>query len=234
MNTIYTNPRNTLTIAEVCEMFTAEHAGKLLASEFWWAIVPSTEGSGSYAETGDSSQFWALVTAIRELGQPLGFERKENHLGNMVWSSHNKPEIALAALIKPSGKFVKPDYEMIKVRCEITGDNADQVFTERMNEYNAEIAVAEAKNQKAIRRILSQEPAPGEGILETSVELGEFNEDTGEYEEHEVTYGEHLIPINRAIKHVEGQIEFLAKNKKIPDMVFIAENTLYQAELARR
>jgi len=41
-----------------------------------------------------------------------------------------------------------------------------------------------------------------------------------------------MLPVNRMIKHIEGQIEFLAKNTRIPDEVFIAENTLYQAELA--
>ena len=225
--------RNTMTIAEVKEVLTAEHAGKLLSSEFWWTIVPSTEGSGSFAETGDASQFWALVTAIRELGQPLGFVKEENHLGNMIWKAHNKPELALAALIKPTVKATKPDMDLIKIRCEINGDDPDMVFVERMKEYTAQVAVAEEKNRKAITRILRQEPAPGEGILETSVELGDFDEETGEYEEHEVVYGEHYTPIDRIIKHIEGQVNFLAKNTRIPDEIFVAENTLYQAELAR-
>lgn len=234
MNAI--DARNNLTIAEVIEMFDAEHAAKLLASEFWWTIVPSTEGSGSFAETGDASQFWALVTAIRELGQPLGFHKVENHLGNLVWKAHNSPEIALTNIIKPSVKAQKPDYELVKVRCAITGDDPDQIFANRMNEYNAEIAVAEAKNRKAINKILSQEPAPGEGFMEinTHVDYNDYDEETGEFAEHEIVMGgEHLIPIDRAISHIEGQIQFLAKNKKIPDMVFATQNTLYQAELAR-
>jgi hypothetical protein len=232
MSAILNNPRNTLTIAEVCTMMTAEHAAKLLASEFWWTIVPSTEGSGSFAETGSSAQFWALVTQIRELGQPLGFHKVENHLGNLTWKQHNSPELALAAMIKPSVKAPKPDLELIKIRAAVTGEDADAIYKERMTEYTAEIAVAQEKNRRAIAKILSQEPAPGEDMLETSVQLGEFNEETGEYEEFEVVYGEHLIPIDRAIKHIEGQIQFLAKNKKIPDEVFVAENTLYSAELS--
>lgn len=225
--------RNTLTIAEVKDMLTAEHAAKMLQSEFWWTIVPSTEGCGSYAETGDSSQFWALVTAIRELGQPLGFHKKENHLGNMVWEAHNKPELALAQIIKPTVKASKPDMGLIKIRCEINGNDPDVIFMERMKEYTEQIAVAEEKNRRAITKILSQEPAPGEAIFESSIELGDFDEETGEYDEHEVVYGEHYIPIDRVIKHIESQIQFLAKNKRIPDEVFVAENTLYQAELDR-
>ena len=225
--------RNTLTIDEVKEVLTAEHAGKLLASEFWWTIVPSTEGSGSYAETGDSSQFWALVTAIRELGQPLGFVKEENHLGNMIWKAHNKPELALASIIKPTVKATKPDMDLIKIRCEVNGQDPAQVFVERMAEYNAQVAVAEEKNRKAIARILSQEPAPGEGIFDTSVELGDFNEEKGEYDEYEVVYGEHYIPIDRILRHLYSQVNFLAKNTRIPDEVFVAENTLYQAEIAR-
>lgn len=226
--------RNFLNIANVIEMMTAEHAAKALASEFWWTIVPSTEDSGSFAETGSSSQFWALVTAIRELGQPLGFHKVENHLGNLVWKAHNKPDIVLSGLIKPAVRERKPDYELIKIRAAVTGEDADQIFADRMNQYNAEVVVAEAKNAKAINKILSQEPAPGEGIMETStiVDYKDFDEETGDFAEHEVVYGEHMIPVNRMIKHIEGQIEFLAKNKRIPDEVFIAENLLYQGELA--
>jgi len=226
--------RNFLNIANVIELMTAEHAAKALASEFWWTIVPSTEDSGSFAETGKSDQFWALVTAIRELGQPLGFHKVENHLGNLTWRSHNKPDIALAQIIKPSVRERKPDYDLIKVRCDITGEDANEVFMERMKVYTTEVAVAEAKNRKAIDKILSQEPAPGEGIMQTGIRVDyeDFNEETGDFAEHEVVYGEHMIPVNRMIKHIEGQIEFLAKNKRIPDEVFIAENTLYQAELA--
>ena len=226
--------RNHLTIAEVCNIMTAEHAAKLLASEFWWTIVPSTEGSGSFAETGSSAQFWALVTQIRELGQPLGFHKVENHLGNLYWKAHNDPSIALSMLIKPSVKSRQPDYELIKVRCNITGEDPDEIFKNRMAEYTAEIAVVEAKNRKAIQRVLSQEPAPGENFMEEGVKVdyNDFNEDTGDFEEHEVVYGEHLIPVDRAIKHIEGQIQFLAKNKRIPDEIFIADNTLYQAELS--
>ena len=226
--------RNMLNIANVTEMMTAEHAAKALASEFWWTIVPSTEDSGSFAETGSSSQFWALVTAIRELGQPLGFHKVENHLGNLAWRAHNKPDIVLAGLIKPAVRTAKPEYEFIKQRAAYTGEDADILFAERINTYNAEVVVAEAKNMKAITKILSQEPAPGEAILETStiVDYKDFDEETGDFAEHEVVYGEHMIPVNRMIKHIEGQIDFLAKNKKIPDEVFMAENLLYKSELA--
>ena len=226
--------RNHLTIAEACNILTAEHAAKLLASEFWWTIVPSTEGSGSYAETGSSAQFWALVTQIRELGQPLGFHKVENHLGNMYWKAHNDPSVALASIIKPQAKSRQPDYELIKVRCGITGEDPDVIFKDRMTEYTAEIAVVEAKNRRSIDRILSQEPAPGEDFMENGVKVdyNEYDEDSGEFAEHDIVYGEHLIPIDRAIKHIEGQIQFLAKNKRIPDEIFIADNTLYQAELS--
>lgn len=223
------NPRNTLTIAEAKEILCAEHAARLFSSEAWFSIVPNK--GNSYAATGDARPFWALVTAIDELGMPLGFVKKENHLKRLVNEPHSDPEILLRSLIKAQPRATLPNMDIIKARCSVNGKDPEAVYAERKLAYDEEVAAELARVDTVVKAIMNQRPAPGETIFETTTALGPFNEETGEYLEYEVSYGEHLIPIDRIIDFGEKQLKYLASNDKVPDIIFATEKALWDGEL---
>jgi hypothetical protein len=228
------NVRNCLSINEVKEMLCAEHAGRVLAGETWWAIVPMKDGS--FAETGDAGPFWSLVTAVIELDQPLGFEKVVNHLGRTVSVPHRDPEKLLASIIKPQTRLSLPDKTIIEARCRITGQDANVLFEERTAAYQGELEAENKRIKQVIRSIMLQRPtmdANEEGTLEFGANrLGAFDPETGEYEEYEVNYAEWLVPIDRIIEFGEKQQRFLASNTKVSDLIFGAENALWESEIA--
>ena len=227
------NVRNSLSIADVKEILCAEHAGRVLAGETWWAIVPMKDGA--FAETGDAGPFWALVTAVQELGQPLGFEKVINKLGRTVSVAHSDPEKLLRSIIKPQTKLTLPNKEIITKRCAITGEDSAKVFALRQAEYQAELDAENERIESVIRLILSQQPVmdQDEPFTAVTTKLGAFDEETGEYEEIEVEIGEWLIPIDRIIEFGEKQQRFLASNPKVNDLLFGTENALWEGEIAR-
>lgn len=223
------NTRNALSLDEMKNRLCAEHAGRLFVAEAWWAIVPNKDNS--FAATGDASGFWALVNATLELGQPLGFTKKENHLMRLVSVPHSDPELLLRQLIKVEPRAQRPVLEIVEARCKINGRDPAEQYKLAMDHYNEELAAEEARVDNVIKTIMRQMPVVGDNPFEVTTKLGAFNEETGEYDEYEVTLGEYLIPIDRAIEFGEKQLKFLANNDRVPDIIFGAENALWTAEI---
>jgi hypothetical protein len=226
------NARNTLTIAETKDILCAEHAGRMFVAECWWAIVPNQ--GNSYASTGDASSFWALINATLELGQPLGFKKVENHLGDMINQAHSDPELVLRKLILPKVRAGRPDFDIIEARCKFSGKDAKEMYKAAMEGYNAELQAAEKRTEKAIIKILNAKPNPGDEIVNAEVEA--YNEETTWDDDNGLVtesreYGEWTIPIDRIIDFAERQQKFLASNPNIPDLIFGTENTLWEGEL---
>jgi hypothetical protein len=222
--------RNTLTIAETKDILCAEHAARLFMAECWWVIVPNKEGS--FAHDGNAQPFWALVNATLELGMPLGFQKIENHLKKLANVPHTDPEIVLRNLVKIQPRATLPNMEIIKARCEVNGKNADEMYAQRKQEYDEEVAAEIARVEEVIKGIMRQRPATGDDVFESTTKLGAFNEETGEYDEYEVTLGEHLIPIDRIIEFGERQLKFMASNSKVPDVIFGTEKALWDGEFS--
>lgn len=224
--------RNSLTIAETKDILCAEHAARVFVARTWWHIVPNKEDS--YAQTGDARPFWGLVTATKELGQPLGFKKVENKLGKLVNVAHNDVDSLLRSLIKVQPRADKPVMAIIEARCKISGKDPKELYNERMLAYNEELAAEEARVTHAVNAIMAQEPLMDQdGFGVTSTKLGAFDEATGEYEEFEVDYTDEVsVPIDWIIDFAEKQLKFLANNSKVPDIIFGTEHALWEGELA--
>ena len=225
--------RNTLTIAETKDILCAEHAARLFIAECWWAIIPSGDKNPlSYASSGNAQPFWALINATLELGMPLGYDKIENHLGKLTNVPHSDPEKVLRSIIKPQPRAVVPDMRIIEARAKyIPGANAQQMYDEAKAAYDAEVEGEHNRIDRAIKEIMKQRPVAGDEPFESATRLGAFNEETGEYDEYEVVFGEWEIPIDRIIEFGERQLKFMASNKRIPDIIFGAENALWEGEL---
>ena len=222
--------RNSLTIEETKDILCAEHAGRIFASRLWWSIIPNREDS--FAQSGDASNFWQLVYANRELGQPLAFTKVLNKLGRLVNVPVSDPEQALRTIIKPEVKAPKPIMEIIEARCELSGHNPKDVYREREAEYNAEVKAAEAQVNLVIKQILAQEPVMDDnGERASSTMFGDFNPDTGEYEVVDVLPDEVLIPIDYIIEFAEKQLKYMATNRKVSDLLFGTEKALWDGEI---
>lgn len=222
--------RNSLTIAETKDILCAEHAARLFVAECWWAIVPNKDGS--FAKDGNAQPFWALINATLELGMPLGYEKIENHLRKLSNVPHSDPEKVLRSLIKPQPRAVLPDMRIIEARAKyIPNSNPQQMYDEAKAQYDAEVEAEHERINATIKDIMKQRPVAGDEPFETCTKLGAFNEETGEYDEYEVVFGEWKIPIDRIIEFGERQLKFMASNKRIPDVIFGAENALWEGEL---
>lgn len=231
-----TNTRNSLTIAETKDILCAEHAARLFIAEAWWAVVCNKDSS--YAKTGDASSFWALMNATRELGQPLGYEKAQDHLGKTFSVGHNDPEKVLRNLIKIELKKAPPIMEVIEARAKyIPGSVASALFDEARAQYDAELKAEEARVNRIIKAILQQEPAMVEalGTVEIDDEVDMFDENgdlTNNIWEGNEQGGEWAIPIDRVIEFGERQLKFMASNSKIPNEIFAAEAALWEGEFS--
>lgn len=234
-----TNTRNTLTISEARDVLCAEHAARLFTAECWWAIVPSGDNNPmSFANTGDAAPFWALVDAVQSMGQPLGFNKVLNHLGNPVSVPHSDPEQLLRQLIKPNVRTGKPVLAVSQIRAKFGGFNAEQYHAEKMAEYNSAIEADQKRIDSVIAGIIASHRYinPDEmdalgGDLITQEEVLDEEGNIIDYVDHYVEGGEWNIPIDRIISFGEKQLQFLAQNKNVPDLVFGSEATLWESEL---
>lgn len=218
------NLRNSLTIAETREYLCPEHAGRLFAAECWWAIVPSGDNNpNSFASTGDSSAFWALVDANNSMGMPLGYVKGTDFLGRDTNKPHNDPETLLKQLIKPNIMMDKPNKAIITARAAIAGQDPDKLFELRVAEYNAKIEADQNRINHVINAILGQrlvtpdEHQPWDDLEDESGRLR--------------TGGEWEIPIDRIIEFGEKQLKFMATNVKIQDTLFEAERLIWKDEI---
>lgn len=234
-----TNTRNTLTISEAREILCVEHAARLFTAECWWAIVPSGANNPmSYAECGDAAPFWALVDAVQSMGQPLGFNKVLNHLGNPVSVPHNDPEQLLRQLIKPNVRTGKPVMEVSKIRAKFGGFNAEQYHAEKMAEYNAAIEADTLRIDRVIKSIIASHryinPDEMDALSGELIKQEEVLDEEGnviDYVDHYVEGGEWNIPIDRIISFGEKQLQFLAQNKNVPDLIFGSEAALWEHEI---
>lgn len=232
------NTRNSLTIDEVKSILCAEHAARAFTAEVWWAIVCNKDNS--FAKTGDASPFWALVNATRELGQPLGFEKLENHLGQQYSVGHNDPEKLLRSVIKINLKQSPPVREVIEARAKWSNGNAEQMMLEAQAAYTAALKAEEARINRVISKIMQQEPAMIEALgehlpadnseVDTLDENGDLSYNIWEGNE---MGGDWSIPIDRIIELGERQLKFIAINKAIPAVVFATEAALWEGEFTQ-
>lgn len=226
-----------LTIAEARDYLCAEHAARLFIAECWWAIVPSGDNHlNSFASSGDSSSFWALVLATQSMGQPLGYNKVVNHLGRTTNQPHKDPEQLLRSIIKPDIKTVRPDHGIVTKRAQLAGLDGEAEYAKRMEQYNEQLAADQARIDTAVKTIMAQQPVGD--INEDAFVLGHrveevFDEEGNviDYTEVDVTGGEWEIPIDRIIEFGEKQIKFLATNQKVSDVIFGSETLIWEQEL---
>lgn len=228
-NTNSKTSRNSLTIHMLKEILCAEHAARVLAAEAWWTIVPNKDDS--FSQTGDAGKFWSVITAIKELGMPIGYTKSVNHLGRTVNEPHSDPELLLRTIIKPNGNLTPPNKELIQTRCKVSGKDFEATYKERVEQYEDALAAEMELIEKAIKSIMQQQPNMEEPLEGAFTQV--FNEDTGTYEDVELSLPEHQIPIDRIIEFGERYMKSLANNSKVNDLIFGTENALWEGEINR-
>lgn len=237
---------NSLTIDEVTDYLTTEHAARLLVAECWYTLVPRGDNHPlSYRMSGDSAPFWALVNKVQSMGQPLGWNTTIDHMGDPMKVPHKDPETLLRKLIKvevrdEQGNLIeRPNFDMVAERAIDAGKDPKQEFERRMNHYNARLQAAEQKVNNVVKQIMAQQKmdpndiAAAQGDLIRQVEVLDEEGNVIDYEDQYVTGGEWEIPIDRIIEFGEKQISFMANNQRIKDTNYIAEKLIWKDEIAK-
>lgn len=215
---------STLTITELREYLTAEHAARVLTGEIWWSVVPGGDNNPkSFASTGDASAFWALVDAVGSMGQPLGYIKEKDFLGRDTNKPHSDPELLLRQIIKPNVMMDKPNKDIITARAILAGQDPEKLYQLRELEYKTKIEADQARIDQVIRTILAQH----HDIVDPNAPFDDLDDESG----RSVTGGEWEMPIDRVIEFGERQLKFLASNPKVQDNLFEAERLLWQDEI---
>ena len=171
------------------------------------------------------------------MGQPLGFNKVTNHLGKETNKAHTDPEQLLRQIIKPEVKEGKPDHILVSKRAVMAGLDPEEEYKKRMQQYNAAIEADQERINGVIKTIMSQQPIGdiNEHAFTIGHKIEEVLDENGEvidYVEVDVSGGEWEIPIDRIIEFGERQMKFLATNSKVNDLIFGAEITVWEGEIA--
>lgn len=232
------NLNNSLTLDEITEYLCQEHAARILQSEVWWTLVPTSPGCGSFNDTGSADGFYAITSKLDSMGQPYGWNKVLTHLGEEMNAPHKDHELLLRSVIKPNKMKLgdAPNLDIITIVCEQTGEDVAVVYRKEEARYNAAYKNEEKRIDNVIKIILSQKKSCEEDQENITTTLQEKYDEEGnflDYEEVELQGKEWSIPIDRIIERAEKNMEFTAKQNKLPMNMRAAEIILWKNEIKR-